>query len=92
MTSMGLLPNSLDSIQTRSLETLLETLLVVLLGSATLVRLLVVHKATCSPSFLVVLLADVLALLVSTRLLEVLISRLVSMSLLWMLARVPSVL
>lgn len=91
MTNMDPLPNSLDLIRTRLLKILLEMLLAVLQGSATLVLLLAVHRAICSPSSSVVLLGDVLILLVSPSRPEALISRLVSMSLLWMPARVPSV-
>lgn len=92
MTSMAPLLSSPALIRTRLLETHLETLLVVLPGSATLMLLLVVHKATCSPSSLAVPLADVLVPLVSPKVPGVLMSRLVSMSLSWMLARAPSVL
>lgn len=88
---MAPLLNSPALIRTRLLETHLVTLPVVLPGSATLVLLSVVHKATCSPSSLVVPLADVLVLLVTPRVPGVLISRRVSTSLSWMLARAPFV-
>ena len=92
MTSMDQLLNSRALIPVGLLEIHSETLLVVLPGSVTLVELLGAHKATCSHSSSVVPLAGVLVLLVLTRVPEVLISKLVSTSLLWMLARAPSVL
>lgn len=92
MTSMGQLLNSLALIRTHLLETLSETLVVVLPGSAILVQLSVARKATCFPSSSVVPLAGVPVLLVLPRVPEVLISKLVSTSLLWMLVRAPSAL
>ena len=92
MTSMGRHLNNRDSIPMRLLVTHLGTLLVVLPGSATLMQHSVALKVTCSPSSLVAPLAGVLAPLALPRVPEARISRHASTSLLWMLARVPSVL